>query len=419
MNKKDYFIKAMELELFTDRKWLLRALGNPVKPYKDSRPWHLNYDGEGFFFNTPEGEQEGITGWLDKSMPLYPRDESVVFEKGEIANISRSTRTSYVTAVVNVIIFVWPFEKPLPYIKERFNGKRLDGVILEALTNKEIALQEYVTNFHQAMGRLTAFSQLSVIAATPKSIRPSKRAIAMRDKLLKEASPEELKDPAYLALIDETVTKIDKEDMADDEAAKFFLKGKAYATVRKKMFTIQGGIAKLEDPNQMDLLPTSLEEGLRPEDMPAAINNLRSGSYGRAKDTALGGEAAKFANRVFQNLKIGSPDCGTVVGLPVKIDENNWDKFIGRYLVKTDTPLDAGKLRSFIGKEIIIRDPNGCNEPERNLCAKCLGDRVAKSGVGLGAQYGAVGNVFMSVALAAFHGGSLSTKQAILTNYLS
>lgn len=418
MDKRDYFIKAMALQLYVDRSWIIRTMGVIVEPFKDERPWHPNFDGESFSVYDDSGTLQTLTGFTPGS-PLFTRDESVIFEAGDLPNITEQTKTAYSTAIINMIIFVWPFTKPLAYMAERFNGKRLDKRIVAGLQDGSISVDEYVKRFTQAMGRLTAFTQIAVTAATPRSIRPSARAIAMRDKLLSEATPEQLQDPVYLALIDETVTAIDIEDLSDDESAKFFLKGKAYATVRKKMFTIQGGLAKLEDPSKMDLLPTSLEEGIRPEDLPAAINNLRSGSYGRAKDTALGGEAAKFANRVFQNLRIASPDCGSRVGLPVLLTENNYDGYIGRYLVGSDKPLTSSELKKLVNKEVILRDPNGCKETDRNFCARCMGDRVSNSEVGLGAQYGAVGNVFMAVALASFHGGSLKTAQSKLSRFLS
>jgi hypothetical protein len=418
MHKRDYFIKALELKLYEDRKWILRVMGTPAKPFADTRVWQPSFDGTQFTVLTDQNETVVLEGYT-AGLPLYPRDESVVFNAGDFPNLTETTQTAYSTAILNHIIFVYPFKTPMPYIAGRFNGKTLNKRIVAGLQDKSISVDEYVGKFNFAMGRLTAFTQIAVTAATPRSIRPTKKALEIRDKLLSEATPEQLQDPVYLAIIDETVSKIDAEELADDESARFFLKGKAYSTVRKKMFTIQGGLVRLDDPSKMDLLPTSLEEGIRPEDLPAAINNLRSGSYGRAKDTALGGEAAKFANRVFQNLRIGSPDCGSVVGLPVKITNSNYEGYVGRYLIGSDKPLTGPDLRGLVDKEIIIRDPNGCKEGDRNYCARCMGDRVSTSEVGLGAQYGAVGNVFMAVALASFHGGSLKTAQTKLSRFLS
>ena len=417
MHKLEYFIQALKDRLYEDRVWILRTMGVPVYSFIDDRIGHPSFIDGKWFVTLAGGSKEEIAGWKE-GMPLFPRDEGITLKAGDMPNVDKETRTAYSTAILNEILFVWPFETPLPFMAERFSGKYLEGQIEAALKEGRISIKEYTENHFQSMGRLTVFTQISVTAATPKSIRPSKRALEWRDKILKTAKPEELKEPTFLAMIDQTVTAIDMEDMKDDEAARFFIKKKQYATARKKMFTIQGGVPRFDDPSKMDLLPTSLEEGLRPEDFPAAVNNLRSGSYGRAKDTALGGEAAKFASRVFQNMRYVSGACDSVVGVPVRLTKGNSADYEGGYLVGETESLTIAKLKSLEGKIVYIHMPATCKQGNKNVCARCVGDKVAQSGVSIPAQQNAICNVFMSVALAAFHGSSLSTNQVKLKDHL-
>lgn len=417
MHKLEYFLQALKDRLYEDRVWILRTMGVPVYDFMDERPGYPSFIEGKWYVTLASNSKEEVTGWKP-GFPLFPRDESIVLKAGDMPNVDKETRTAYSTAILNEILFVWPFETPLPYVAETFSGKYLEGQIESALKEGRITIKEYTENHFQSMGRLTVFTQISVTAATPKSIRPSKRALEWRDKILKTATKEELRDPVFLATIDQTVIAIDIEDMKDDEAARFFLKKKQYATVRKKMFTIQGGIARFDDPTKMDLLPTSLEEGLRPEDFPAAVNNLRSGSYGRAKDTALGGEAAKFASRVFQNMRYVSGACDSATGVPVRLTKGNSADYEGGYLVGDKEPLTAEKLKSLEGKIVYMHMPASCKQGGKNVCARCIGDKVALSGVSIPAQQNAISNVFMLVALASFHGSSLSTKQLKLKNHL-
>jgi hypothetical protein len=418
MNKKEYFLLCFREQMFLYRSWTLRSMGFPSEPLKErNEPFMINFDGSEYWFLNKEGERVKITD-ADPKKPLFAVEESVTFDKGDLPNIEEKTKTAYSTAMINILLFIWPFPEPLPYRKERFLGKQLDKWIKEALDEGKISVADYTGKYHQACGRLTVFTQIAVSAATPRSITPSPEALKHRDYLLKKHA-HELDDPAILAKIDQEVTAKDIEYIKGDPAEKFFLKGKAYATVRKKQYHIQGGVPRLDDPSKMEIMANSLDEGMTPENMPAAVNNLRSGSYSRAKDTALGGEAAKFANRVFQNVVIQVPDCGDKVGEATLITQADVSILEGRYLVGKSDPLTKADLRKLVGKQVQVRSPGTCKQPQRNYCEVCMGRQVADSGIGLGAQLNAVGNVFMSVSLAAFHGSSLKTTLLTKTTAFS
>lgn len=412
MHKRDYFVEALKRDLYVPRTWLIRVFGIPAQNFESQEPYAPNFVDGQWFIHDDEGTRHNLEGAV-AGKPLYEVKEGMTLEAGDMKNVDKATKTAYSDAIINQLLFVWPFEKPLPYIATGINKKILTPIIGVALDTGWISVEEYTGKFTQAAhGRLTAFTQIAVTAATPKSILPSKEALAVKNKMIKE-NPHRLSDPAFLAELDTAVSAADRESLKDDESAKFFLKAKAYDVVRKKTYHVQGGIAKLDDPTKMDFIDRSLDEGLRPEDMAATVNALRSGSYGRAKDTALGGEAAKFANRVFQNTKIDGDDCGTKIGEPTLIDNKDVKRLVGRYLVGSDTPLTKEALQKLVGKQVNVRSPNACKEPNRNYCKKCMGDSISKAGiVSIGPQMGAVGNVFMSVALAAFHGSSLKTKKA-------
>lgn len=408
MNKKEYFLMAMKKELFGNRTWCLRAMGLPTNLREIKEDYHLNSDGLTWYFFNDEGEKVNITG-VDAKKPFIQRkNDKLTLEAGDLPNVTEKIETAYTQALINMILFVWPFKEPLPYVQGRFNGKAVDKIIADRAEKKTISVEEYRRNFVRACGYLTTFTQLAVTAATEKSISPSKEALKERDRLLKKHA-DELDDPAVLALIDQRVAAVDREYLKGDDSEQFFLKGKQIDTVRKKLFHIQGGVPRLDDPSRMEIMPNSLDEGMTPENMPAAVNNLRSGSYGRAKDTALGGEAAKFATRAYQNVRISSEDCGTKIGEQIFIESDHVGKLSGMYLVGDDQPLDEKRIKSLIGKSVYLRVPAACKENNRNYCVRCIGHRIADSGIGVGPLMNQIGNVFMSVSLAAFHGSSLKT----------
>lgn len=411
MIKKDFFVHCIEREKYLSRVWILRSMSLPIRMTNKppSEIYMPNNDGSKWFFYDEQGDEVVIED-ADASKPLFELTEKVTLEEGDLPNIKQTTPTAYSQALINVILFCWPFTDPIEYQTGPISGKKVDKIIADLAEKKLIPVDEYRRNFHKAMGFITVFTQLAVTAATPKSITPSPEALKARDELL-EKYKDQLDDPAVLALIDQTISQIDREYIKGDPSERFFLKAKQIDTVRKKLFHIQGGVPRLDDPSRMELLPNSLSEGMTPENMPAAVNNLRSGSYGRAKDTALGGEAAKFATRAYQNVRISSDDCGSMVGESIFVTTDHIDKLTGMYIAGEDEALTEDRLKKLVGKFIYLRTPATCKEPQRNYCARCIGQRIANAGIGVGAMMNQIGNVFMSVSLAAFHGSSLKTTR--------
>lgn len=409
MNKRQFFLEGVKLKHYMSRVWLIRVMQMPFFDLPEiKKPFMLNFNKTEGYYTFDDRLEKVMVEDANKEFPLFQLNEKLILEADDLPNLEEKITTTYNNALVNIIIFIWPWTTPLPYINKKFNGKTVNKVIEGLAQDNKVAIDEFTKNFYRAVGHLKVFTQLAVTAATPRSISFDPKIREFVKKKIAE-NPDKLEDPAFLAELDMEVGKMDREFIAGDPSAKFFLKGKAYDTVRKKQYYLQGGVARLDDPSKMVLMPNSLDEGMTPDNMVAAVNNLRSGSYGRAKDTALGGEAAKSAARVYQNVQVSSNDCGSVVGEPTVIDDYFISRLEGRYVVGDDEPLTPASLAKLKNKLVYIRSPNACNEPGRNYCRRCLGDQIAKAGIGIGALQGQIANVFMSVALAAFHGSSLKT----------
>jgi hypothetical protein len=106
------------------------------------------------------------------------------------------------------------------------------------------------------------------------------------------------------------------------------------------------------------------------------------------------------------------------INLSSDLSKGNSADYEGGYLVGETESLTIAKLKSLEGKIVYIHMPATCKQGNKNVCARCVGDKVAQSGVSIPAQQNAICNVFMSVALAAFHGSSLSTNQVKLKDHL-
>lgn len=401
----EYFKTACSQELYTHRNWCIRCMSAPYKdvdgtdtlPEFKNGQWAVPIGGGKFdpITDCPEGE------------PLLEHQTKIDLEPGDLKCLKEPVKgTSYGEAVCNAVFFDWAADGKIPYFKgplEKYVKKTVPALLEDGTLNFS-----NLDRLYKSQGYLTLFADFLVYTYTPKSLTASPEALKILKELL-EKYKDQLSDPAIAAMIDEAVVNADREYIKGDEAAKFFLKDKIYATVRKKMFYTQGGIARLDDPSKMDYIPNSLYEGIKPENLPAIINALRSGSYDRGVSTALGGEAAKFANRVFQNLKIAEDDCGTKVGKPETVSAGR--NLVGRYIVGEDQPITEERFKSLIGKQIILRDPTGCKTKNGNLCAKCMGDAETNSKTGIGPRMAEMLNVFLSISLAAFHGRVAKTVE--------
>jgi hypothetical protein len=366
-------------------------------------------------FINAEGKPETIDDYKPGE-PIYGIKEKVVISKGDFTIADSDYDSFYSTLYLNLILLEYAFGNIFPYHNGKFSAKQLDTLIGAALKNGTITVAQY-REYSKTLGFITCLSTVALPAASRKSIIPPADITKIRDKLLAEHK-EQLDDPVVVAKIEKQLVDIYKDYIKGDISEGFFLDEKIYSVVLKKSYIMLGSEPKLEDPNKINLSVTSLKEGWQVKDLPMIANSLRMGSYNRGAATALGGEAAKFSSRIYQNTKLIPGDCGSTVGIPVNVNKYNVDSFNGRAMLVNGKPvyLNKGDLAKHLGKTVYMRSPQTCNTPSGDFCEVCMGKEVTEVGLGLGPQASAVGSVFLSQSLAAMHGTSLSLEPIDLEN---
>jgi hypothetical protein len=314
---------------------------------------------------------------------------------------------------------IYPFGKKIKYINGEIKVKNIEALITPILVDNDseandpnkITVKE-LNVFSQACGQMEGFTQLCVPAATKKSITTNP-LIKERINQLKEEYKDSLNDPVTIAKIDAEVEKLDREWIKGDPSERFFLKDKAFNVSRKKLYGIYGGEAGLNEGGELDFIDKPLAEGIDVTKLPTLANALRSGSYDRGTQTALGGVAVKQFFRIFQNSNIIEKDCGTKVGVSRKIDSINKSRFIGLYQIVNGKPelITEDNINGLIDKTISIRTPATCKTPLTDYCEICMGEENAKNKSGLGASASAIGSNFMILFLKSMHGRSLKTSK--------
>lgn len=414
-SKYEYFKLAHQLGYLYKRWWLLRALSLPIPTESANsdalKPgyFYFNHEELPVFINA-EGIEESISDYVPGT-PLFGVKEPLSVAKGDFVIVDKDYDTFYSTLIGNIIIFEYAFKDILPYHNGKFSAGFLDKLVGKALRDKTITVPQY-REYTKSLGYLTCLSTILIPAATRKSILPPPNIVAMRDALL-EKHKDHLDDPVVVAKLEKELVDYYKEYLKGDDSENFFLSEKMYSVILKRSHIMFGSEPKLNDPNKVDLAVPSLREGWKIKDLPMMANSLRMGSYNRGASTALGGEAAKFSSRIYQNTKLTEEDCGSTVGIPVVINKYNVDMFTGRYILESGKLvfLAKGEMSRYLGKTVYLRSPQTCKAEYGNFCPICMGKEVTDIGIGLGPQASAVGSVFLSVFLALMHGSSLSLEK--------
>jgi len=437
MKKLEYMLECIRTERYRERAWLLSVLGIlPKEQHSDSlrlagldilktndikHPYKLMASIGSNNISKPTATLEisnlnndnvvEIEDYIvDK--PLFGRNEKIELKAGQLHSLRSNITTTYGLLLVNLILIEYPYKGLVEYLNEEFTPSKINKIAYNALMSNKCSIDMHL-RFENGISALTALSQTVVPSASLKAITPNPEIAKVKPKLLEEYK-DRMNDPAAVAELQAILVQMDKDYLAGDPAERFFIKKKSeMARLRTKgMF---GAEQDFTNESKISVMTNSLEEGWEIKDLPMLNNTIRGGSFFRGAQTALAGYETKVIARIYQNYNFVDKDCGTKHGAIVNINSLNYKNFIGRYLLGKEDPLEVNDLEKLIGKTIIIRSPMYCVLEETNYCYKCIGDNIAKSGIGVTALMTAISSTFLSLFLAVMHTAGVTTHKY---NYL-
>lgn len=419
MRKVDYFLKALESEAYRYKAWVLHCFSLTRIKEEDELIYRLRSGDKHYYFTDPETGEVVVLDDTDVKKPPFHFREEVKLKAGDLTNLKEDVTTNYGRLLANVVALVYPFGDKIDFINGEFNIGALEKEIAKRLTtdpefqNKEsfkhsnpIFVSEYLT-FVDAILSMEGYSQLCVPSATERTMTRDPRIPELKKQLL-EKYKDQLHDPAVIAKIDAELIAMDKAWIEGDLGEGFFHKSKSFDIVRKKAHLMHG----YEEGFGLEpaTVENSLSEGWDIDKLPAMINSLREGTYGRGKMTAEGGYATKVANRMFQNVSIKKEDCGTKMGWMRTVDQSH----VGFYYINSSgnatliTPDNVEKLQ---GSEVKLRTPQFCKTSGNNFCKFCLGEPNVENENALSAHVAALTSQLMLISMAAVHGKALKTSK--------
>lgn len=427
MTPLEFFKAACKAGRYREKAWVFSVFGCQLT--RDSallsgKEWDVHrIDGIPYWVDA-DGEHQEFTDFTEeKNIPLLDPREDISLVVGDIPNLSEDVTTTVGNYFLNWYCLVHSMGNKVPFQLGEISVKKILKVIKPLFTNDilhpdgslnteaedptRIYVHEYVA-FVRNTAATAGFVEVSVPSATPFTATTSPTIKPLREKLLKQYEGQ-LNDPTVIAKIEKELIAEDKKWIDQDPDRGFYIKGKSFNVVRKKLFLMGGIEESFNGDGTFSLVKTSLSEGMKVENMPALINTMRGGAYSRGALTALGGEAVKFFQRVLQNASVAADDCGVTYGIPFPVNQFNHSDLVGRYqTVDGETVAIGENTKGLIGKTISLRSPMVCKLGHTDYCAKCMGDVVARSPTGLSAMGSIMGSVFMDSMMSATHGTELS-----------
>ncbi len=432
MNKKEFFKLALSNGKYKKLPWIITAFSLTKQPDKKGfDDYDIISDVSGYsFYNAITSSIEKIED-AKVGEPLFSFKETLIVTPSDIPNLSSTIESTYGKLLFNWIVLVNNFGKKISYQNDKINLGNIEKIILSKLEDtpknledkKEdlIYVDEYL-KYTDSVSFLTGLSQLCSQGLTEKLLIPPPGIKEFRDSLL-EKYKDTLNEMSTVAKIEAELIEYDKKFLAGDEGENFLISKKSRNTVRKKLFLTMGAESGLDDNNvNAQLIPTSLTEGWNPAKLPEMVNNLRAGSFSRGAETELGGVAVKWLLRASSNINVTVNDCGSTLGSPIDITEENIYRLIGFTVIDkgvqkpVQTKEDAG---SYLGKRILLRNPMYCKLDNTDYCKVCVGKRLVLNPTALSIAISDYGSRFMGMMMKAMHGTSLELSKMDINKALS
>ena len=335
----------------------------------------------------------------------------LTISKGDIENMKDSrVATTVGRYLLNYMLLVNPFGDFIPYFNDKWDSSAIEKTIASAIMEDKLTIAQ-LKIYENNLFFIGHFSELCVPTYSKKSLGTDPNIKKLKQDLF-EKYKGKLSDPLIISEIENALIAADKKHLEGDSSMRFYgaLGSKAFNVARKKMYLTVGGIETFsKESGKYTFLPNSLSEGWEKNYIPTIANEIRKGSYSRGFETQLGGVQTKLITRLFQDLSVYMPDCGTVKGLAVDFTRFSPKDYIGRWVWEKGTWIlvTEDNIKTLLKGERIIRSPMYCQAP-KGLCYKCVGEVFRKLNVKqLAAIEIDISSTFLTLAMKNMHGTKL------------
>lgn len=426
MLKSEYFIQATKAGLHMKLAWCISAFAETAISddwKQDPYVGRLVHQPDGYYVID---EQKSLIK-IDDAQPNTPAfnvAEKIQLKSGDIPNLSQDIETTYGDLFFNWVAIVYPFGSKIPYLAGASSVDRVTSIYVPKMQDDPPQGQEPDANvfytfehlkFAEALSYLRGMSQLFVWSVTKRTILPPPGLAEYKKKLLEENAGN-LTNLATIAEIKKKLAAFDAEWLKGDPGGEKFLSSKkSREVVRMKKLLMHGEeVGMQENAVSGVLIENSLLQGWDIDKFPEMMDSLRSGSFNRGAQTALGGVSVKWLQRATANLRVTVDDCGSTFGFDQMVDKSEVDRLVGRTIIEDGKLVkiaDKEQAGTYLGKVVYVRNPQTCKLPFTDYCKTCLGDKLSINEYGLSSSATELTSGLMGMFMAAMHGKQLATQR--------
>ena len=379
---------------------------------------------------------KNANGTTSLEAAMFLPTQKITVKKGQLSNIDSDIETTVGRYIFNLVAIDYAFQDKIPFINytlkssqiDSLNDKLCDMLLMNQITGEQFGTYQtrivWFNNFTELFVPGTSINLLVL----PQEIKDELQHLIMANK----KSIIDGDAVAYHNNVEVPILKFAKNWYITNKEPGWLLYAKGgkpkFDNVFKNMYLTVGPILDIATGKYV-ISTRCFNDGIAPDETNIYANNSINGAYHKGVATQDGGAKTKSFSAAFQSLVVTEEDCGTNLGIEVKVTKDNlnslkwrWVKDVTSYTVSgKSTNGDANlvpeerwqlitpdNISTFIGKTIIFRTPMFCKSA--NFCWKCVGDlyrRLGIKNVGLTAMK--MTSTFLNSALKANHDSSIKT----------
>jgi len=341
--------------------------------------------------------------------------DKVTLEKDIMPSVTKEMTVSFGRFIFNALCVDFAFDGAIPFIDKNIDvDEYVNKYILKLSTEMDEAdwtagLFKY-SAASKVMGHLVPYA---VISETKKLLHPAPGTNALKKKVMKELKDKYGEDAfdnlGVIAEYEERLGKHDAEYLKSEVDKNVVLaKGGKPTLSRKKTYASFGVSANMVS-SDISFVVMGLAEGtdLSPKEFAKKVNDIRSGSSSRGKDTQIGGVIAAILTRSLHAYNITVDDCKTDDGFKMLVGDD-LEFFVGSNILLDGKVIGIRTIediKPYINKEVIYRTFLRCkaNAKEFRYCKVCAGINQSLVENGIALVGAGIGGVYLNILMKQMH----------------
>lgn len=300
------------------------------------------------------------------------------------------------------------------------NNKFVESKLSAALIEDDITNDQFVQYIDRRDNLGMTLNSVICTSFTKKSILPIKSVMKKKAELFKKHDKELKEGNIHVSeMIEKELVSMSKKELKGDAGMDLFdSEARGNFSSYKNMYLFKGATPNRQTGGY-DILRSALIEGIRKEDIPPMGTAIVTGQYPKSIGTGESGYITKQLLASMQGEVLDEPntDCGTKLGLKMKIEPGREKDFLYRYIIEGDklVKLDYSNLNKYSGKIVNMRSIMYCKGVNgnrgRTICSRCGGElsyRLGNRNIGLATAK--ISGALLKMGMKKFHSSNLASK---------